>query len=172
LNTAQNEGYYAPNEMLMAHLQNFLMNPGQVSTIAYERAQEQIGGALNNSLQNIVGSVAGSGIDPTSASSMGQMQSSILNAGRLRAEAARDQSLIEEQLRRQDIGTGADLYMNMLNYITQLQNARAQAAAGTGFAPAQAVNPYGSLAQGIGQAGQYLGEYFTQRSAAKTKEGE
>jgi hypothetical protein len=90
------------------------------------------------------------------------MQSAALSSAKQRSEAARDYSLAEEQLRRQDIQQGMANYLNFLSSVLGLSQARSAAAAGQAFPQVQptAVNTNAPLAQGLGTAGSLLANYF------------
>lgn len=95
----------------------FLTNPGQLSPIAYQRQQEQANMALNNQTQQLQSGLAAGGIDINSPAGQAMMQATLLNHQGQRQEAARDYSLAQENLFRQDIGQGINNYMAMLNQV-------------------------------------------------------
>jgi hypothetical protein len=142
---------------------DLLMNPGQLSPVAYQRAQEQANMGLNTALGAIEGGFAGRGLDPTSGMGQTLAQSAALSAGKQRSEAARDYSLAEESLRRQDVQQGIMNYMQFLNTVLGLAQARAAAAGGRGSPQVQptATNTMQPIAQGLGTAGSLLANYFS-----------
>lgn len=132
---------------LWKNILNMLTNPGQTSTVGYERAQEQAEATRRglSTLFSSRGAQAGIG----GGGSMGLLQLvAALNAGKLRNEAARDQTLMEEQLRRQDIQIGANLYNQILQSIFGLAAMRGSALAGTNYQPAPSTGT--QLAQALG----------------------
>jgi hypothetical protein len=151
-----------PGSLSVAHIMDYLMNPGNLSPVAYQRAQEQANTGLNTALGAIQGGLAGRGVDPSSGLGQQLMQSAALSSAKQRSEAARDYSLAEEQLRRQDIQQGMANYLNFLSSVLGLSQARSAAAAGQAFPQVQptAVNTNAPLAQGLGTAGSLLANYF------------
>lgn len=155
-----------PGELATGRMWDYLANPGQVSTTAYERAQEDANRNLNTSLTGIMGGLTGRGID-YGRGGMGQImaQNAILNAGKQRNEASRDLSQLEETMRREDINTGVNQYLQFLSTVFGLQGSRANAELGASFPSAGTnANPYAGIASGISTAGYLLGKYFDQRN--------
>lgn len=160
-----------PGDLVMQHLLEYLKNPGQLSSIGYERAQENANQGLNTGTQMLLGRLSGMGIDPT-RSGFGQAlgQNVALNFGRERNEAARDYTLAQEQLRRADISTGIKAYQDFLQTVFGLQGARANAAQGGAYPTIQnPVDPSGGLGTSIGTStgvlGNYLANYFANKQA-------
>jgi hypothetical protein len=138
------------------HTLDYLMNPGQVSPVMYERAQEQANIGLNAAGNAGTTQLSGRGVDP--GSPMGQLmsQSAGLNSQKIRNEAARDQSILEEQMRRQDIQAGIGNYMNFLTQIMQLMGIQVGVASGNAFPQVAPVDPYAGVNTGIGMLNQGL----------------
>lgn len=150
-------------QMVTDYTRQYLEDPGQLGSEAYERAQEQANQGLNTTLMGITGHLAQQGIDPNSPMGQAMTQAATLSAAKQRNEAARDYTMAQEALRREDIARATADYITMLQTIFGLQGQRAQAAAGTGFSPAQAINPYSGIATGLGTAGAQLANYFSNR---------
>jgi len=133
-----------------------LENPGQTSPIYGQRLEEQANRNLNTGIASTMGNLSGRGFDPNSG--MGQMllQSNALNAGAQRNEAVRDQALIEETLRREDIQAGSNNYLQFLQTIFGLAGNRAGAASGTGFPQVAPISPWNTLGQGTATLGYLL----------------
>jgi hypothetical protein len=162
---AQPPGQVSVGQGVTNYLQQGINQPGQLSSVAYERDQEQANMGLNTALQGIAGQLATSGIDPSSPLGQSMVMAATLNAGQQRSEAARDYSLAQEALKREDLQQATQNYLSILSTIFGLQAQRAQAAAGTGFTPAQAFNPYSGLATGLTTLGYGLADYFKGRNA-------
>jgi hypothetical protein len=152
--------------MITGHMDDALTNPGQLSAVTFERAQEQANIGQQGASMAAGGELAGSGI--SSASPLyNAIQSSIgASAGIARGEAARDYSLAQEALKRDDIARETEKYLKILQTIFGLAGLQAQAAAGTGFSPAYAVNTNEGLSAHIASLGNYLQNYFDQKKKA------
>lgn len=137
-----------------------LADPGQFGPQAYERRQEQANVGLNTALQAIPGGAAGSGIDPSSPAAKLLEQSAILGSQRMRHEAARQQDLLEEGMRREDIASGINQYLKYLNTIFNLAGRRAGTRSGGSFPQVSPINTQAPLGQGVATAGYLLGNYF------------
>ncbi len=141
---------------VVQNVQQLAENPGQVSTIQYERAQEQAN-ALDNSLRLLAGSgMAQAGYGAGSGLAGALQLAGTMAGAQKRNEALRDLAWMQENLRRQDISTSSQLYGNMLNQVFGLQQSKAQALGGQ---PQAAPNPWQQLAPVLGQ----LANYFADR---------
>lgn len=137
-------------DLSMGHVFDMLMNPGRFSTADYERRQEEASAGYQSRVQDIDAQAMAGGIDPGSGAASTMKASAAKQEAGIKSEAARDQQLIEQQLRRADIGAGQQMLMQMMNYILQLQGTRANAASGS-FANPQVVNT--GMGDGIAQFG-------------------
>jgi hypothetical protein len=150
--------------LAMGHAESFLTDPGQVSTIQYERAQEQANQGLRTNTQAAMGQLTGMGIDPRSGFGQLMLQSVTREAGRARGEAARQLAEQEESLRRADIQTGMTAYQNFLNQVFGIIGTQAGTVGGAGAYPSTpAINPYENLSQAISMGGSLLGDYYANR---------
>jgi hypothetical protein len=139
--------------------------------VAYHRQQEQANQGLNTAVQSIQGGLSGRGVDPNSAMGKSLEQGAVMESQRLRSEAARDQSLMEETLRRQDIQSGIANYMQFLQSIFQLGASRAAAATGGGFPQVMPINPYANLGAGLTSTAYGLANYFGNQSQQQQQPG-
>lgn len=151
-------------ESVVQNLQGMAANPGQLSPVAYERAQEQAQQGSNQLQMATTGRLSGSGIDPGSVLGQALQQSAAATGAKLRNEAARDYTVAQEQLRRSDIQNSLNQYISMLNTIFGLQQQRSAAAGGQSFpqiTPTQ--SPYNAIGNFAGTLGTGLADYFAQR---------
>lgn len=118
----------SPGQLVMGHLMDYLKNPGQLGSETYERAQENANQGLN--VTRGLGNITGAGVDPRSGIGMATTQGGILNFAKQRNEAARDYSMAQEMLRRQDISQASQMYQDFLSQIFGLQGQRAAVGAG------------------------------------------
>jgi hypothetical protein len=159
----QNEPVTA-NELMMNRIYEMLANPGDFSTADYERRQEDAARGYQSRVQDINAQAMMGGIDPGSGVAGSLMAGAARDEANLKSEAARDQQLLEQQLRRADIAAGGSMFMSMMNYILQLQASRASVASGQ-FANPQIVNM--GLGSGIAQAGDLVGQAVAGYNANK-----
>lgn len=141
-----------PGNLAVAWLLDMLMSPGRMDPSSYHRAQEQANVGLTGALQAGAGGLAGRGIDPGSELGQTLATSAALGAAGQRNEAARDYSLAQEQLRRQDIQQAIATYMNMLGASQNLQSGRAAALTSQPYQMYQPVNtmqPYADALTGV-----------------------
>lgn len=143
------------NELMMDRMYEMLANPGQFSTADYERRQEDASAGYQSRVQDINAQAMAGGIDPGSGVAGSMMAGAARDEANLKSEAARDQELIEQQLRRADIAQGSQMFMQAMNYILQLQGSRASIASGQ-FANPQIVNT--DMGGGIAQFGDLAGQ--------------
>ena len=143
------------SDLAMNRMFELLANPGQFSTADYERRQEEASAGYQSRVQDITAQSMAGGIDPGSGVSSSMMAGAAKQEAGLKSEAARDQQLIEQQLRRADIAAGSNMFMGMMNYILQLQGSRASVASGQ-FANPQIVTP--NMGAGIAQFGDQVGQ--------------
>ena len=140
--------------------QQMMNNPGQLSSVAYERDQEQANQGLNALTQATQGSLTGGGVDPNTPMGQSLTQSAVLSSNKQRNEAARDYSLAQESLGREDIQTAMANYANMLQLVFGLQGMRSTAAGGQAFPQVQPVDTYAPYARGVSALGYGLNDYF------------
>jgi len=110
-------GANTPGNAVMQAIMSYFNNPGQMSPVTYERAQEQANIGENSAKSAATQGLTGRGIDPNSPMGAALASAASLGAGRQRNEAARDYSLAQEGLRRQDIQSAMASYFNVLNAI-------------------------------------------------------
>lgn len=137
--------------LAVRNMMQLLSDPGRVSPVAYERAQEQNAKALQTNLGGIGGAFFGRGFDPNSGLGQAMAQAAVhdFNAGN--NEANRDFTLMGENLRRQDITTASQMLQNYLNQIFGLQQNRAQIVAGLPVPTSQPTpSPYNNLGDAMG----------------------
>jgi hypothetical protein len=142
-------------ELAMGHMFDFFTNPGRFSTADYERRQESASEGYQSRVQDIDAQAMAGGIDPGSGVAGTMKRGAAMQESKQKAEAARDQQLLEQQLRRQDIGAGQQMLMQFMNYILQLQGARSSAARGQ-FSNPQVIDP--SMGEGLSQFGDLMGQ--------------
>lgn len=147
--------------LVVQRMMDYLKNPGQIDSSAYEREQEQVNQGLNYAQRGISGELAGHGVDPNTGYGQMLSQSAALNAMKMKNEANRDFTQMSETMRRTDIDRGTQSYLNFLSTIFGINNARANTAssAGSNIIP-QFGDPYAGWASFAGMAGQTLGDYF------------
>lgn len=150
LNLSEPGAAPAANQLAMGNLLDMLANPGQFSTADYERRQEAASAGYQSRVQDITAQSMAGGIDPGSGVSQSMQRGAAMQEAKVKSEAARDQQLLEQQLRRTDIAAGQQMMMQMMNYILQLQGARSNAA-GASFAN-PAVTATDNYSEGIGTA--------------------
>jgi hypothetical protein len=151
-------------DLAVKGMMDYFRNPGAISPVAYEREQEQANQGLNFASRAITGELSGHGIDPNSGYGVSLGQSAALNAMKLRSEANRDFTIASEQMKRTDINTATQTYLQFLQTIFGLGAARANTVAGSSANIAPAFpNMNQGIAQGVGMAGQTLGDYFASR---------
>lgn len=114
--------------LAVGHVRNFLENPGQISSVGYERAQEQANQGLATGSRAVAGGLTASGIDPNTPMGQALMTAVAATAGKQRNEAARDYTLAEEAQRRADIGAATQTYINMLSTLFGYQGQQSAAA--------------------------------------------
>lgn len=137
--------------LAVRNMMQLLGDPGRISPVAYERAQEQNAKALQTNLGGIGGAFFGRGFDPNSGLGQALAQGAVhdFNAGN--NEANRDFTLMGENLRRQDMNTGNQMFQNMLNQIFGLQQNRAQIVAGLPVPTSQPTpSPYNNVGDALG----------------------
>jgi hypothetical protein len=137
----------------MQAIMSYFNNPGQMSPVTYERAQEQANIGEASAKSAATQGLTGRGIDPNSPMGAALASAASLGAGRQRNEAARDYSLAQEGLRRQDIQSAMASYFNVLNAIFGLAGQQTGAAA-TNLASVNAQpQPYGAITSGLASLG-------------------
>lgn len=147
--------------LAMGHAESFLRDPGQLSTIQYERAQEQANRGLQTGTQALLGGLTGMGVDPRSGLGQVMLQSIARESTRTRGEAARQLAEQEESLRRADIQTGMTAYQNFLNQVFGIIGTQAGTVGGVGAYPSTpAINPYQNISQAIATGGKLIGDYY------------
>jgi len=159
----QSQQYGSLGEGAVDRSTRMMETPGQLSSIAYERDQEQANQGLNTLTQATQGSLTGGGVDPNTPMGQSLTQSAVLSHNKQRNEAARDYSLAQESLGREDIQTAMNNYANMLQLVFGLQGMRSTAAAGTAFPQVEPIDTYAPYARGISALGYNLNEYFKGR---------
>ena len=165
---AQPAGTGATPGLAVARTEGLLQNPGQTSPAYYERQQEQANQGLSTATAAIGGDLSGRGVDPNSGLGQTMQQSAVLDSQRLRSEAARDQSLIEEGLRREDIQAGVSQYLSYLQTLFGLAGLRSGAAAGGAFPQVAPINTYAPLGTGVSTAGYLLSQGMNNRENNQT----
>ncbi len=136
---------------------SFLADPGQIGTEQYERAQEQANVGLQTNIQAMMGGLTGMGIDPRSPMARIMEQGIVNQSNKLRSEAARDLSIQQEALKRQDILAGMTAYQNFLNSVFNLVGMQADVIGGGDFQNIQnPINPYANIGAAIAQGGMQL----------------
>lgn len=145
-------------------MMNYFTDPGKISSVAYEREQEQANQGLNFATRALGGTLSSVGINPNSG--YGQMlgQSAALNAMKLKNEANRDFTMASEQMRRTDINTATQTYIQFLQTIFGLGAAQSGAVTNSSSnvnIPFPNMNEGAANAAGI--AGQTLGDYFANK---------
>jgi len=158
--------FSTPGEGIIQWINQFLQKPGEISSVGYERAQEQANLGERASLNQIGSGFLGQGVDPNSPMGQSLAQSATLNSQAQRNEAARDFTLAQEQQKRADIDQATQSFMAVLSQILGLQQARASAASGGGFSPVNASNPYAGAAGAIS----LLGYQIAQSNAKKNEQ--
>jgi hypothetical protein len=146
-------GYGFPGQAYTGWMMDYFNNPGQLSAIPYERAQEQANQTLNTGSQAIQGGLTGQGVDPNSPMGQALQQSLTLGVGAQRQEAARDYSLAEEAMQREDVQRQMSNYLAALQTVFGLQQARAGTALGGAYPNVTPINPYEGLARGASEFG-------------------
>ena len=155
--------YSSVGEGVVDRTSQMIQTPGQLSSVAYERDQEQANQGLNALTQALTGSLTGTGIDPNGPMGQSLTQSAVLSSNKQRNEAARDYSLAQESLGREDIQTAMANYANMLQLVFGLQGMRSTAAGGQAFPQVQPVDTYAPYARGVSALGYGLNDYFKNR---------
>ena len=151
-------------EMAVSSMVNYFQHPGQISSVGYEREQEQANQGLNFAHRAIGGTLSSSGVDPNSG--YGQMlgQSAVLNAMKLRNEANRDFTLVSESMKRQDINTATQTYLQFLGSVFGLGSNQANTVVGSSEnVHVPTTDPNAGLWNGVTTAGQTLGDYFAKK---------
>lgn len=146
--------------LVVQHMMDYLTDPGRISPAAYERKQEQANQGYNLAVRSIGGTISSAGINPNSGFGMMMAQSAALNTMKLRNEANRDFTMASEQLKREDVKTATDSYINFLHTIFGLGAERVNSVLDQNVeGPARAV----------GIAGQTVGDYFANKGTAQTQ---
>lgn len=123
--------YTDPGSAIVARMLEFLNNPGQTSTIGYQRGQAQAN-RTEQRMMNMAGSSAATGgINPNSPIAQALKMAAVGKGGELRAQAAGDQAQLEETLRRSDITTGANMYEQAFNQLMKYMGLQVSAITGT-----------------------------------------
>lgn len=139
-------------------LLQLLQHPGQLSPAAYERGQEQANQTTQAMQQAANVRLGASGWGANSGMNKAMQEAAAAQGGVLRNQANRDFTMLQEQLKRQDIQQASQAYLGLLNDLTNMANIQANAAAQWPWqsqgAPAMAAG--GSLANllqmlGLGQ---------------------
>ena len=131
-------------------LEQFLKNPGTVSPISYERAQEQANLALNQALSGIQGGLSGRGVDANSNLGQALAQNAYATNAYQRNNAARDMTQLEEAMKREDIKMALATYMNILQMQNTYQAQRMAALNGAIPQGTTLSNPYSGLTNLLG----------------------
>jgi hypothetical protein len=134
---------------IVSTIKDWLDNPG-ISTVGYERAQEQANIGLNagRTLLGGMSSSMGSG-SPYLASIM----AGLANANTLaRTEAARDYTILDEEFKDKRKTQAISGYTGIVGQALQVAGQQSAAAAGQGFPNVTPVNPYEGLSQGLSMA--------------------
>lgn len=160
-----------PGGLVTQRVTEQLANPGQLSPAAYERQQEQSNQQLRAAGSAITGSLAGGGVDPSSALGGALRQSAVAAAGKQRSEAARDYTLAQETLRRQDIAAATSQYIQSLQAIFGLAQQQAAAAGGSQFPQVAPINTYQPISDFFGTLGSQLASRSSSGQSAKVGSG-
>ena len=147
-----------PGNAVMSAIMSYFNNPGEMSPVTYERAQEQANIGEASAKNAATTGLTGRGIDPNSPMGAALASAASLGAGRQRNEAARDYSLAQEGLRRQDIQAGMANYFNVLNTIFGLAGQQTGGAATNLNSVQGQPQPYGAIASGLSDLGNSVGK--------------
>jgi hypothetical protein len=139
----------------------WLQHPGQTSTIQYERAQENANVMNRAAQQQLGGMFSGAGWQSNQGGQPGGLYgsliaSTLMGLARQRNEAQRNQSLLEEGLKRQDQSQGMSAAMGLMQQILGLQQAKASINAGSPIGAA-GPSPYTGIGNALGVLSQYFG---------------
>lgn len=153
------EEYSQVGPELISNILGLVSNPGQLSTVAYERGQEQAE-MLRRGISAQFGNEFGrSGISAKSGVSDLVQLAALLNAANRRNENLRDFTQLEEGFRRQDISMGQQLFQSILNQVFGMQEARANTELGAANLSSQnpVPDPTAAFLQRLGMAGMLYG---------------
>jgi len=152
---------------------NLLQNPGQIGPEHRERIVEAQNRAMNMMRFMVPGAAAEAGVatdfnNPTGGAGVpgAMLTSGMMNAQAQTNDALRQLAMMQEGLRRQDIGMGQNIYSALLAPILQKQLTEAQTLIN---APIPGINPQyaGGAAGGLGNMfGALLGSSMQKEGAA------